>query len=336
LSQKDCSTTPKKNCEVVINDPSFPGCCKVIPKTCTGPNPCSNYSCDPTTGTCKETNLCVLPPEEKCKVSNCSGTACVVTPKCVSSVVAQSCLTVACDPATGFCGSVSAGCDDKDPCTVDKCETNGQCSHTPLCPSTTDKCNPVSCVAGVCEKTVLQCQQSSGCSKAGCDPATGCFNDLDDAGCNNGDICEIGKCNADGTCSFTSFNCSLQNSTFCSPVACVPRIGCVPVALDCRAGTNLTADNESCDIVKCDNVAYQCKTESGACFPLTAILGASIGAGIIAAIICAAILGACLLGGGTYAAATNMVALSEDTVVNNPLYTATQTEFDNPLHCVDV
>jgi hypothetical protein len=93
----------------------------------------------------------------------------------------------------------------------------------------------------------------------------------------------------------------------------------------------LTISNESCDIIRCSDTQSQCLLDSGACFPLVAIIAALAG-GAIAGIVVAALLAACLLSGGVMAASQISTAPDEAVTNANPIYHGTGNSGENPLN----
>ncbi|HET8946004.1 MAG TPA: hypothetical protein VFQ07_03405, partial [Candidatus Polarisedimenticolia bacterium] len=130
------------------------------------------------------------------------------------------------------CGE--AGCDDGDPCTVDRCDhATGECVHPPvICddfnPCTTETCDPETgcrsdpipdgascgpavtcqapavCQAGQCVSGRLNCDDGDPCTSDGCDDQTGeCVHST--AGvCNDFNGCTLDSCDAQtGQCHHT-------------------------------------------------------------------------------------------------------------------------------------
>ena len=101
------------------------------------------------------------------------------------------------------------GCNDNNPCTVDACDANKTCTHTPL--------------AG------LPCQDDgNSCTKDLCDAAAQCWHDSVPAGtvCDDDDACTTGDvCDATGGCAGpTPKNCDDGNA--CNKDHCAPKTGC--------------------------------------------------------------------------------------------------------------
>jgi hypothetical protein len=97
-------------------------------------------------------------------------------------------------------------CDDGDPCTQDKCNTDGSCKHQKLAGMACDDGSVCSqtdkCVAGKCVgANLLDCDDHDACSTDSCDPLSGCKhtpnsakNCKDDGNVCTTDTCEAGSC----------------------------------------------------------------------------------------------------------------------------------------------
>ncbi|MEY3011744.1 MAG: hypothetical protein RIT45_479 [Pseudomonadota bacterium] len=119
--------------------------CKGTPAVCDDNNPCTDDSCEPTTGKCSV----------KANKGGCDdGAKCTAGDACVDGVCnagkplscddGNPCTSDACDVQTGLCSfqpivgcsqpcKNALVCDDGNPCTADTCDTaTGKCSHAPL------------------------------------------------------------------------------------------------------------------------------------------------------------------------------------------------------------
>lgn len=93
-------------------------------------------------------------------------------------------------------GCASNGdCVDADPCTVDVCQANGACAHSPLACDDGNACTADACVAGACTSTAISCDDGNACTADGCNTASGCYSDPIQ-GCV--DPCGDGVCDASG------------------------------------------------------------------------------------------------------------------------------------------
>ncbi len=121
-------------------------------------------------------------------------------------------------------------CNDGNPCTTDKCNTDGSCNNTQLSGTACDDndiCTQTSqCAAGVCKGgTKLLCDDTDPCTTDWCDPFTGCDHKpatdgtkcLEDGNLCTQDICVSGACThpnmKDGT------DC-LQDNNVCTDDVC--------------------------------------------------------------------------------------------------------------------
>lgn len=160
-----------------------------------------------------------------------------------------------------------------------------------------------------------------------CDPALGCVY-TPNVFCNDNNVCTNEYCDNQTGCVYTAATCPDQDVCFLG--ACHPVTGCEIVQRSCNASSN-------CSEALCD-VNYTSNGRSDPCYEQSACPGSDIGlavglsAGIIAGIIVAALLAAALCGGGAYAAATTTMAPSGAGVLNNPIYTPTGENCDNPLY----
>ena len=160
----------------------------------------------------------------------------------------------------------TAGCDDSNPCTSDKCDesTNFECAHTnvadlTLC-SDGDACNGVEvCLGGTCTgSNPIVCPPPDQCHTAGtCDPATGvCSNPpkADGTGCNDGLACTTGDSCQSGACIGAPVVCTALDQCHLAGV-------CNPMTGQC---SNVNASDGS----RCDD-GDPCTTgdtcEAGAC-----------------------------------------------------------------------
>jgi hypothetical protein len=139
-------------------------------------------------------------------------------------------------------------CEDKNPCTVDNCVTEG-CTYTPVLDST--PCDPGDGGYGRC-------------ADASCQPA----DCLADAHCDDGDSCNgLEACSWDGVC-ISGIPVSCGEPAQCQVLACDPMLGCV---------ANAVADGSSCEDGNKWTAGDQC--QSGVCVagPRTKIRGGNNG-----------------------------------------------------------
>jgi hypothetical protein len=166
-----------------------------------------------------------------------------------SATCAKDCTSAGCAPGD------DKACDDKDPCTSDKCSPTGVCTHGAVLGACDDgdvctkddKCNN-----GKCEGNgKLNCDDGTACTTDTCDKALGCQHApttatcSDDNVCTTGDACDGGKCQGQGT-----LDCS--DAEPCTDDLCDAKSGCVhpPNAATCTDG-NACTDKDTCKGGKC-------------------------------------------------------------------------------------
>jgi hypothetical protein len=157
----------------------------------------------------------------------------------------------ACDPAKGCIDGISIGCDDGNHCTGDTCDENAGCVFTNLVGTPCDDgslctegevCSDGNCGSG----QVVDCADDNPCTDDTCDPAIGCVSTLNQAVCNDGNICttddhcHLGECAGTG-----QLTCDDGNT--CTDDSCDPNVGCqfVPNAAACDDG-NACMTGEHC------------------------------------------------------------------------------------------
>lgn len=135
------------------------------------------------------------------------------------------CLLASCDSVTYKCtvGASDAACDDEDADTLDACEADGSCSHTPI--------------GGCCESDA-DCADEDPCTEEQCD-ACDCF--VTPVDCDDGDDCTSDACQADGTCE----NADIEGC--CAVAADCPDDAAAPCKVpECDAGS-CTFDESTCE-----------------------------------------------------------------------------------------
>ncbi|MEZ4266339.1 MAG: hypothetical protein R3F39_08160 [Myxococcota bacterium] len=199
--------------------------------------PCQvDGDCAPSSDLCAGELRCVSLPG--------GGRACEVDPTTVTTCAEDDdpCTQVACDPATGLCGTSALGgqsCDDGDACSL-----NDQCADD-----------------GVCRGQPRDCADQNPCSIDACDPATGlCTHQPDPrAACDDGDPCTAADSCATGVCGGAALPC--DDGDPCTSDACDPQTGaCVATALNggaCDDGS-LCTDDDACVAGVCTGEATDC------------------------------------------------------------------------------
>ncbi|MBM4345754.1 MAG: hypothetical protein FJ100_20465, partial [Deltaproteobacteria bacterium] len=209
---------------------------------CDDKNPCTNDTCNATSG-CVFTNNTV----------GCSdGDACTVNDACVA----------------GKCVSGPApSCDDKNVCTADSCSkatgcvqtaTAGACNDGNAC-TANDACQGGKCAPG----TLVTCNDNNVCTDDSCASASGCvYAPNTKNACDDGNSCNAGDhCNATGKCVPTSgLNCDDNNP--CTDDPCNATGGCEHKAVadgTACAGANACITVGKCQSGKCaGNVPVDC------------------------------------------------------------------------------
>ncbi|MSQ83687.1 MAG: hypothetical protein EXR77_12515 [Myxococcales bacterium] len=214
-------------------------CVQGVKSSCDDSNVCTDDACDAAKGCQKTNNTASCTDNSVCTVSDvCKNAACLpgattvcddANPCTVDScdaasgcIVANtsdgtSCKQPSCSPdgnfdkgslcKTGVCLPIeaSASCDDKNPCTDDKCTPSGGCGYTnnlAVCDdgnkcSAIDQCTGGGCIPG----QAVVCDDKNPCSDDKCDPKTGCIASNNTLPCDDGSVCsKADKC-AEGACS---------------------------------------------------------------------------------------------------------------------------------------
>jgi len=212
--------------------------------TCTTGDHCSQGSCVGAGSLeCDDANQCtkdICLPGGGCEYENVVG-ACTDDNPCT---VNDHCEQGACVPG------ILLDCDDGNPCTDDACNQAGFCDHVANqadCddgnPCTTgDHCEDSACKAA----GALDCTDDSVCTTDYCDPATGCLHVLNQAPCDDENVCTYGDHCHLGECIHTAeLNCDDFNP--CSDDSCDPTTGCqfLPNDLACDDG-NACTENDAC------------------------------------------------------------------------------------------
>ena len=172
----------------------------------------------------------------------------------------NACTVNACDPLQGCVVAAVKECDDLDPCTMDTCDpVTAQCQHSSQCncppcqaclcdaDNGAVTCQPKSCdddnactidlcdpLTGGCLHSAVDCSDGDVCTTNTCDPAQGCVTQLNQAPCNDENLCTVldhchlGECIGSG-----DLNCNDSNP--CTDDTCLPGSGCqfVPNLSDC-------------------------------------------------------------------------------------------------------
>eukprot|EP00026_Physarum_polycephalum_P000817 Phypoly_transcript_00818.p1 GENE.Phypoly_transcript_00818~~Phypoly_transcript_00818.p1 ORF type:complete len:1263 (+),score=126.45 Phypoly_transcript_00818:119-3907(+) len=269
----DNSTNTCKPNPVVCNDNSLctdDSCdgsgttykCNYVKKNCTTTTPCNPASCDPKIGctllnfTCDDGNLCT---KDSCVVVNNNASCQFDTIPCTSPDL---CHLHACNSSTGECLVTPKVCNDGNPCTIDSCELDGNCSFV-YKNCTTDPCNPMTCDdSGECVAVPVSCDDGNPCTTdiVNCTADTNgpqCVHIINETVCDDGKYCTVDICNSsvpagENPCQNVPMECPVLDQCTLSNNCSEESRGCAPVLKDCAM--NHTNDNTSdyCILSKCD------------------------------------------------------------------------------------
>lgn len=248
-------------------------------RNCDDSNPCTADSCN--SGSCGHSPIDAA----------CPGGTCVSGQCCTGCTDATGCVPVANQSETrcGLGSNPCAGCNDNNPCTVDRC-VNGACDFSVAAPATTvcrtsrgqcdraetcggalacpvdgpqpngTNCNDNNvctqddtCQAGVCRPgAALPCNDNNSCTDDSCNSATGCANTrrADNTPCDDGNACTTDDKCATGRCVGVGKSCDDRNP--CTTDTCNPTTQqCTPTNV---ANNTPCSDGNQCTTAdKCQN-----------------------------------------------------------------------------------
>ncbi len=202
------------NGTLVCDLESVPYQCTLDPATtitCPAPDGpdafCLQALCDPGSG------ACLVAPDHEGLLCD-DGDACTVNATCQE----------------GACSlGVPVSCSDGDPCTNDACDPESGCLNAPNegpCDDGNVCTTGDACEGGTCTyDALLDCDDGNLCTDDSCAPATGCIHSLNQAPCNDADICtfddhcHLGECIAG-----QALTC--DDGNVCTDDACSPLSGC--------------------------------------------------------------------------------------------------------------
>ncbi len=222
---------------------------------CDDANPCTTDSCQPdsgcsfvpangpcddglvcTTGDQCVAGKCVAGPPLDCDDSNpCTKDLCGPD-GCTHDALSGACddgnsCTLNDSCANGQCvPGQMLDCNDGNPCTTDSCTDQGVCLHAATAGACDDgnSCTVGdSCVNGQCGHSgLLSCDDGNVCTSDSCDPDSGCIHQLNQAPCNDNDVCttndhcHLGECLGGG-----ELVCNDANP--CTDDSCQSGVGCL-------------------------------------------------------------------------------------------------------------
>jgi hypothetical protein len=210
---------------------------------CTESDTCANGKCTPGAQlNCNDDNICTF---DSCdSVLGCtyelSEATCDDNNVCT---VGESC-------ANGTCqGGENLLCNDNNSCTADTCDANIGCQFVAV----EAECNDGNactlddhCLDGKCIATqVSDCDDSNICTTDICQPGQGCVHMLNEAPCEDDDVCTTGDHCHLGTC-LSSGQLTCNDSNACTDDSCAPATGCVftPNNIDCNDGNACSLDDK--------------------------------------------------------------------------------------------
>ena len=215
---------------------------------CNDGNPCTDDSCDPDAGCDFAPNAAACDDGNACTDGDhCSGGLCL-SDTAIDCDDGNPCTKDSCAPGAGCVSVISAGpCDDGNSCTINDACVNGACQAGPL----------------------VTCADDNLCTTDSCDPLLGCLHLLNDAQCDDGDICtlddhcHLGECISGG-----ALTC--DDGNVCTDDSCQAASGCVfvPNANPCDDG-NACTGGDTCsqgwclgDVVSTCDDDNLCTTDS--------------------------------------------------------------------------
>ncbi|MCB9737641.1 MAG: hypothetical protein H6747_00060 [Deltaproteobacteria bacterium] len=261
------------------------GKCGGTPVDCDDDNPCTDDTCNPTSGCehkakaddtdCDDGNQCT--PTESCKSGACIAAqnvcGCKADSECTKWDDGNLCNgLMAC--IAGFCSKLpnsAVTCDaSKDACKDNLCDTkSGQCGLVGKKDGTScddgDACSiQEACTGGACKSTAsIDCGDDNPCTFDVCDPFFGCFNAPagENGPCDDGSACTKGDKCVGGKCAGTKLECDDDNP--CTIDVCDAKSGKCTALLDnnlkCDDGDPCTEGDKCLDGVckaaqlKCDD-----------------------------------------------------------------------------------
>jgi len=209
-----------------------------------------------------------------CNAGKCDAGVCKVTPLSAGSACSDgsACTTAdACDGKGVCAGGAAVTCDDKNPCTADKCDPASGCTAAPDDGAACDDGNACTagdaCKGGACQagtpscacKVAADCDDKNPCTTDSCD-AGACKSAAaaDGGACNDGDVCTSNDACAAGKCAGQALVCDDGNP--CTTDKCQALVGCVTDLNDgapCDDKSDCTK-GDSCQAGVCAPGVYTC------------------------------------------------------------------------------
>ena len=205
-------------------------CTSGVPVNCNDGDPCTDDNCEPDQGCAHSFN------QAPCT----DGDVCTTGDKCLG----------------GLCLSKGTlDCDDLNECTDDLCDALEGCLHAAneaACSDGNACTSGDQCQGGKCLFSgALDCDDDNVCTTDSCDPLLGCVHALNDAPCNDGNLCTLGDFCHLGACNGAAqLNCNDSNP--CTDDECNKTVGCthMPNQEPCDDGNECTS-NDACSQGTC-------------------------------------------------------------------------------------
>jgi len=173
----------------------------------------------------------------------------------------------------------------------------------------------------------VTCNDNSVCTYDSCDPIQGC-QFTQQLFCNDNNVCTNDTCLAATGCSNTYYTC--PNKSVCILADCNPTLGCGLVQRDCNSSDNCS--EALCDVNWTQNGRTgPCYTDNVCPFNFGLVAGISAGAAVAIAV-CAGLLALAVVGGGSYALASQINQDDETIITKNPMFQAKGVAGTNPVH----
>ncbi|MDI7267992.1 MAG: MopE-related protein [Myxococcota bacterium] len=248
--------TGMERCDVVL------GCLAEEPVDCGDGIDCTVDECDPLTAGCRNTaDHARCPPPMLCDPARrgcVDPPACATDPDCSDGDGCNGAET--CGPDSRCRPGVAVVCDDRIPCTADRCiQETGNCAFEPnhaACADAdqcngTEVCDPAS---GCRPGTPVRCDDGIACTGDSCDPTTGrCMISPNNASCSNGVFCDGNEwCDARSGCAPGE------------PPACDDAIGCTADRCDRASDRCINVpDHSACSDGLFCNGSEECRAGTG-------------------------------------------------------------------------
>ncbi len=237
------------------------GKCVASKVTCDDGNVCTTDVCSGPLGQCKHAAKpggCA--DGAKCTTSVCKGGKCVSSSLNVDD--GNPCTTDSCDPATGKVvhAPSDSPCNDGDPCTAaDRCNKGTCVGKAVVCddknPCTVDKCDPLQGKCSHVHSTAPcddgdKCSIGDRCNDGKCKPTS-------KVSCNDGNLCTDDACNSKtGACLFTANTKPCSDGDACTKNDRCSKKSCKPgPMLSCNDGIQCTQDKCIKATGKCAHIA---------------------------------------------------------------------------------